>query len=108
MAEEEGALVDVVETNSEESQKEKTSKKKPTRKWTDHEVETLIDILEQQTCLWDVFSKEYHLKEKRAQAYKILQDELVDITLSDIKTKIIGLRSQLNREVAKTSKRKSG
>ena len=82
-------------------------RKQKARKWRDEEVETLIDLFEQHVCLWDIFCKEYHLKEKRDMAYETMKEEL-DIPVADIKYKIIGLRSQLSREVAKTNQKKSG
>ena len=46
------------------------------------------------------------MKIKRDKAYEKIQEEL-DIPISEIKNKIIGVRSQLNREVAKTNQKKS-
>ena len=45
-----------------------------------------------------IFSKDYRMKDKRDKAYEKIQEEL-DITITEIKKKIIGLRSQLSREV---------
>ena len=59
-------------------------------------------MFEESACLWDVFSKDYHMKDKRDKAYEKIQEEL-DIPITKIKNKIIGLRSQLSREVAKTN-----
>ena len=54
-----------------------------------------------------IFSKDYDMKNKRDKAYEKIQEEL-DILISEIKNKVIGLRSQpLNREVAKTNQKKS-
>ena len=64
------------------------------RRWCDAEVDRLIELLEERPCLWDVFCKEYHVREKREQAYEEIENEL-EIDLNDIKTKIVGLRSQL-------------
>ena len=58
--------------------------RKQARKWKDEEVNTLIDLLEQQTCLWDCCAKEYHLKDKRDMAYEALNKQL-NIPISDIK-----------------------
>ena len=55
-------------------------------------------MFEESACLWDVFSKDYHIKDKRDKAYEKIQEEL-DIPITEIKKKIIGLRSQLSREV---------
>ena len=39
-----------------ESSNDKNSKRGKTRKWTEEEMEKLIDLLEKNTCLWDVSS----------------------------------------------------
>ena len=44
-------------------------KKKNKAKWKSDEIETLIDELEKRSCLWDIFDKEYHNREKRDIAY---------------------------------------
>ncbi|XP_068704330.1 uncharacterized protein [Montipora foliosa] len=77
------------------------------RRWCDAEVDRLIELLEERPCLWDVFCKEYHVREKRERAYEEIENEL-EIDLNDIKTKIVGLRSQLGRELSKTNNKKSG
>lgn len=110
MASEEEALADVeiraIETEETPSRKRKQSKGKP-RKWNDEETDLLIDLLEQNACLWDIFSKDYHLKDKRDKTFETMQEEL-GISIADVKYKITGLRSQLGREVAKTNQKKSG
>ena len=63
------------------------------RRWCDADVDRLIELLEERPCLWDVFCKEYHVREKRERAYEEIENEL-EIDLNDIKTKIVGLRSQ--------------
>ena len=77
------------------------------RKWSDYETQTLIDLLEERICLWDVFNKAYHLRDKREEAYEEIEGEL-KISVADIKLKITGLRSQLGREISKTNAKKSG
>ena len=57
------------------------------RRWCDMEVERLIKLLEERPCLWDVFCKEYHVREKRERAYEEIENEL-EMDLNDIKTKI--------------------
>ena len=47
------------------------------------------------------------MKDNRDKAYEKIQEEL-DMPITEIKNKIIGLPSQLNREVAKTNQKKSG
>ena len=63
------------------------------RRWCDAEVDRLIELLEGRPCLWDVFCKEYHVREKRERAHEEIENEL-EIDLNDIKTKIVALRSQ--------------
>ena len=77
------------------------------RRWCDAEVDRLVELLEERPCLWDVFCKDYHVREKRERAYEEIENEL-EIDLNDIKTKIVGLRSQLGRELSKTNNKKSG
>ena len=77
------------------------------RRWCDTEVDRLIELLEERPCLWDVLCKGYHVREKRERAYEEIENEL-EIDLNDIKTKIVGLRSQLERELSKTNNKKSG
>ena len=71
--------------------------KKP-RKWTEFEIDTLIEILEERVCLWDVSCKAYHMRDKREKAYTEIKEAL-DISVVDIKTKITSLRAQLGREI---------
>ena len=77
------------------------------RRWCDAEVDRLIELLEERPCLWDVFCKEYHAREKRERAYEDIENEL-EIELNDIKTKIVGLRCKLGRDLSKTNNKKSG
>ena len=79
--------------------------KKP--KWKSGKIEMLIDELEKQSCLWGVFSKDYHNRETREVAYTELED-LLNHSKQDIKAKIVGLRTQLGHEIAKTNSWKSG
>ena len=71
------------------------------RKWSDQETNLLIGLLEEHTCLWDVYSKEYHLRNAQERAYEKMKGEL-NIELADIKTKIMNLPSQLGREISKS------
>ena len=48
-------------------------------------MEKLIDLLEKNTCLWDVSKREYLSKNKRKKALSDMSDEL-DIEVADIKT----------------------
>ena len=77
------------------------------RRWSEKEVELLIDEFEKRSCVWDVFEQDYHNREKRERAYLELE-EVLGINTSDIKSKVLGLRTQLGREMAKVSNTKSG
>ena len=92
--------------NIDQTSSKKTPKQKA-RRWSDEETDRLIDLLEGNRCLWDVFCADYHLKDKRERAYSSIEEEL-NISVSDIRNKIVGLRSQLARELAKTNSKKSG
>ena len=77
------------------------------KRWSSEEVDLLIDEFKKRSCLWDVFDLDYHSKEKRERAYLELE-EVLGIKTLDIKTKVLGLRTQLDREMAKVSSTKSG
>ena len=105
MVKEEDILVELSKIVIEDkSTPKRKGNKVRTRRWTDEETDILIDMFEESACLWDIFSKDYHMKNKRDKAYEKIQEEL-DIPITEIK--IIGLRS-VSREVAKTNQKKSG
>ena len=64
------------------------------RRWTEPEIDQLIDLLEEKDCLWDVNKKDYHLRNKRERAFEEMRD-ILDIDVAEIKAKIISLRAQL-------------
>ena len=99
----------VDETIDNETRKRKTpeSDKKTKPKWKSSEIETLIDELEKRSCLWDVFDKDYHNRDKRDVAYTELA-EILSYNKQEVKTKIAGPRTQLGRELSKTNSWKSG
>ena len=76
-------------------------KKKCRRKWTEGETTSFIDLLEERPYLWNIFEKSYHSRETREQGFEELQSTL-NISMVDIKAKIVSLRAQLGREIAKT------
>ena len=54
------------EIKSEEKPSRKGKQRKgKARKWNEEQTDLLIDVLKQNDCLGDAFSKEYHLKGKR-------------------------------------------
>ena len=96
-------------TSSKKQKAEKSGGKSvaKSKKWTDKEIDKLLEMLEDRVCLWDVSSKEYHLRDKRAKAYKEMEEKL-GVKAAEIKSKIVGLRAQLGREMVKVRARKSG
>ena len=81
------------------SESEKSSRgSKISRKWSAEEINDLIDEFEKHPCLWDVFNCDYHDKTRRQQALKEIEDE-IGISAEEIKNKIVGLRTQLGREM---------
>ena len=77
------------------------------RRWRNDETCKLIDLVEERPCIWNVFDNDYHNREKREKAYKDIESEL-NVPMAEIKRKIMQLRSQLGRELAKCNKTKSG
>ena len=77
-----------------------------TKRWSDHDVEQLIDLLEENSFLWNVSNKDYYLRKKRERAYKQMEKKL-GTERAVIKAKIITLRQQylqLSRSFASTNK----
>ena len=86
-----------------------TTKKKKIkgRRWSNDEIERLIDLYEENSCLWDAYDKAYHNNEKPERAISEISKTL-NITAADIKCKLLALRSLLGKENAKVHKIKSG
>ena len=101
--------VSIKPTSSKKQKAEKLGGKSTakSKKWTDKEIDKLLEMLESRVCLWDVSSKEYHLRDKTAKAYKEMEEAL-EVSAAEIKSKIVGLRAQLGREMVKVRARKSG
>ena len=87
--------------------KEKDSNAKSAKDWTDKEVSLLIDMLEANHCLLDVYHTDYSKRDVREIAYSEIATWL-ETYIPSIKTKINGLRAQLRRELAKEKNTKSG
>ena len=49
---------------------------KCTKRWSDYEVEQLIDLLEENYYLWAVSNKDYYLRKKRERVYKLIEEKL--------------------------------
>ena len=56
-------------------------------------MEQLIDLLEENSCIWDVSNKDYYLRKKRERAYKQIEEKL-GTERAVIKGKITTLRQQ--------------
>ena len=57
------------------------------KKWTDDEVQDLIELLEEKACLWDIFSNEYTKREVKERAYAELAEHF-DSSSAIVKAKI--------------------
>ena len=53
-----------------------TKRYNSTRKWSDEEVDLLIDLFEAKSCLWDIFSRDYRNREMKAKAFEEISEEL--------------------------------
>lgn len=69
--------------------------------------EEFIEIYRQNTCLWDVKSKDYSNKIKRNASYDILLKKYKELfpegTLDNMKKKINNIRTSFRRELKKVS-----
>ena len=81
--------------------------KKEARKWSDQEVELVIDLYEARPCLWDTSSNEYHLRPLKSKELMAVSDKM-KIPVDDIKAKWCSLCSQELQERTKEEKSKSG
>ena len=93
--------------NGETVEQTKETAKNGKKKWTNDEVQDLIQLLEEKPCLQDIFSNEYTKREVKERAYAELVEHF-DSSSGIVKAKINALREQLGREIAKESKTKSG
>ena len=57
-------------------EKEKDSNAKSAKDWTDEEVSLLIDMLEANPCLWDVYYTDYSKRDVREIAYSEIATSL--------------------------------
>ena len=98
---------DTAKKAKEEKEKEgntaKKTKSKGGKDWTDEEISLLIDMLEEKLCLWDVFDQEYTKRDVKEIAYTEIASSL-NTNIESIKAKINGLRAQLGRGVARSTK----
>ena len=81
--------------------------KKERKKWSEDEMEMLIDLYEARPCLWDIFCIEYSKRDAKEKALSEISDQL-DVSVEEIKSKWLGLRAQFGRELRSVTKTKSG
>lgn len=64
------------------------------RKWADNKSHVLIELLEERTCLWDIYSNDYEKRKKKENVCTELV-EYFKKTSVNAKSKINTLRAQL-------------
>ena len=67
---------------------------KRTKRWSDHEVEQLTDLLEENSCLWDVSNKDYYLRKNVRGPINRSEGKFGAERAIIIKAKITSLRQQ--------------
>ena len=68
------------------------------QKWQDGEIEKLIDLYEENPCLWDIFDNSYQKRDVKERALAAIAKKL-DIQNTDIKLKWTAIRGQFGREI---------
>ena len=84
-----------------------TSAKKNIKKWSDEDIDNLIDLYEVNPCLWDIFDKSYQKRDVKEKALAAIAEEL-DVEINEIKGKWNAIRGQFGRELHKVKTSKSG
>lgn len=87
--------------------KKADDKSKAAKDWTEEETNSLIELLENKSCLWDIYHKDYKKRDLKEIAYSEIATAL-DTTIASVKTKINSLRTNLSKEVCKERATKSG
>ena len=93
--------------NCEKKNGKKDPKGKSAKELTDDETSLLIDMLESNPCLWDIYHTDYSKRDLKEIAYTEIATSL-DTNITSIKAKINSLRTQLGREMTKEKSTKSG
>ena len=93
--------------NCEKKKGKKDPKAKSAKEWTDDETSLLIDMLEANLCLWDIYHTDYSKRDLKEMAYTEIATSL-DTNITSVKAKINNLRTQLGRVMAKEKSTKSG
>ena len=92
--------------NCEKKKGKKDPKAKSAKEWTDDETSLLIDMLEANPCLWDIYHTDYSKRDLKEIAYTEIATSL-DTNIVSIKAKINSQKTQLGREMAKEKSTKS-
>ena len=93
--------------NCEKKKWKQDPKAKPAKVWTDDETSLLIDMLEANPCLWDIYHTAYSKRDLKEIAYTEIATSL-GTNITSIKAKTNSLRTQFGREMAKEKSTKSG
>lgn len=94
-------------SSKKEGKSSKNSKAKAAKDWTDEEITVLIEILEANPCLWNIYDPSYSKRDAKEIAYSEIAMTL-DTTITSIKSKINGLQAQLGKEIVKEKATRSG
>ncbi|KAL9966434.1 hypothetical protein ACROYT_G024507 [Oculina patagonica] len=86
---------------------QKEQKKTPRKSWTQSDIYRLIDLYEERTCLWDVFSNDYHNREVTGKA-KSEMESILGLEWKEIYAQINSLRQVLGQNIKKVNTVKSG
>ena len=81
--------------------------KRSNKKWQDGEIEKLIDLYEENPCLWDIFDNSYQKRDVKERALAAIDNEL-HVQITDIKSKWNAIQGQFGRELNKVKSSKSG
>ena len=82
-------------TNSTKKETKRDDKSKGAKEWTEEETTSLIELIENKACLWNlIYNKGYKKRDLKEIAYSEIATAL-DTTIASIKTKINSLRTNL-------------
>ena len=81
--------------------------KRLNKNWQDGDIEKLIDLYEENPCLWDIFDNSYQKRDVKERALAAIANEL-HVQITDIKSKWNAIQGQFGRELNKVKSSKSG
>ena len=76
-------------------------------RWSDEQILKLIELCEEQCCIWDIAHKSYRNREMKSQAFQEIADVL-GMEKTDCQDKWKTLRSQFGREQNNINRTNSG